>query len=91
VNKYESPIRYGSGEGVPTSPAHDLLCPVHAGSCCPWMGDCDCQCACDFLHKVRTNERNRWNTGYWSEDWHRGYAQGIDDALRDAKNKKLPT
>lgn len=68
---------------------HDPLCPVYGGPCCPWMGDCDCQCLCDFLHQVRTHERARWNSGHWSEDWHRGYAQGIDDALHTPPENQI--
>ena len=34
-------------------PGHDLLCINYQGSCCPWMGDCSCQCDCEFISKVR--------------------------------------
>jgi hypothetical protein len=39
---------------------HDRLCPVAEpnGSCCPWMGRCDCQCMCDFIAVVRADERS---------------------------------
>ena len=28
---------------------HFPECPNDAGSCCPWRGDCTCQCICDVL------------------------------------------
>ena len=37
--------------------AHDRLCQVYAGSCCPWMGECFCQCTCDILKEAREDER----------------------------------
>lgn len=36
---------------------HDPLCPNSKGSCCPWMGECACQCRCDLILKVRADER----------------------------------
>lgn len=35
---------------------HDVMCPNAEGSCCPWMGDCDCQCNCDLINRVREDE-----------------------------------
>lgn len=41
--------------------SHDSMCPVAeaGGSCCPWMGECDCQCMCDLILTViqRTHTR----------------------------------
>ena len=36
---------------------HDKFCYVSKGSCCPWMGDCDCQCMCEFINEIREDER----------------------------------
>jgi hypothetical protein len=36
---------------------HDPLCPNASGSCCPWIGECACQCECEFAAKVRADER----------------------------------
>ena len=35
---------------------HDPKCPVSQGPCCPWMGDCDCQCLCDFIAEIRQDQ-----------------------------------
>jgi len=37
--------------------AHDKFCPVYEGSCCPWMGNCVCQCNCDDIAAIREDER----------------------------------
>lgn len=37
--------------------AHDKFCPVYEGSCCPWMGNCVCQCNCDDIAAIRKDER----------------------------------
>lgn len=41
----------------PTWNPHDSLCECYEGPCCPWMGPCECQCLCDFIAKVREDER----------------------------------
>lgn len=37
--------------------------------------DCDCL----FIAEIRADERSRWNTPYWSVDYHRGYRQAQQD------------
>lgn len=32
---------------------HDPKCACFKGSCCPWVGECDCQCMCDFIDSIR--------------------------------------
>ena len=32
---------------------HFPECPNAHGSCCPWMGDCTCQCLCDLIGRVQ--------------------------------------
>jgi len=39
--------------------SHDPLCAISGGPCCPWMGECDCQCTCDLIGKVRKDEADR--------------------------------
>lgn len=36
---------------------HDPLCYVakNGGTCCPWMGNCDCQCMCDYIAEIRND------------------------------------
>ena len=41
------------------SNGHDPLCPNSEGVCCPWMGECNCQCLCDFILRVRRDESNK--------------------------------
>ena len=38
--------------------SHDPMCPVAeaGGSCCPWMGECDCQCMCDWIQEIRQSD-----------------------------------
>lgn len=36
---------------------HDPLCNIYEGPCCPWMGDCQCNCNCEFILAVRKDER----------------------------------
>lgn len=31
---------------------HHPKCPNFNGPCCPWMGECDCQCKCDFINEI---------------------------------------
>jgi cytochrome P450 len=35
---------------------HDSKCPNYEGPCCPWMGECVCQCLCDFIFDIRKDE-----------------------------------
>lgn len=43
---------------------HDVMCPNHEGSCCPWMGDCDCQCMCDFISSIRESMKPECTCGH---------------------------
>jgi hypothetical protein len=43
---------------TPENSKHDRLCPNFTGPCCPWVGDCTCQCMCDFINEVRDDERS---------------------------------
>lgn len=48
---------------------HDPLCNIVDGPCCPWMGDCTCQCNCDFIAEVRRDDRQRVQEGEVLEDY----------------------
>ena len=64
---------------------HDPVCPVSEGSCCPWMGDCDCQCLCDWIARVREDERNVFNRAVAMkrfEEKQQAYAEGITEGRR---------
>ena len=64
---------------------HDPLCVNSKGSCCPWMGECTCQCRCDEIEKIREDERTRWNSPYFSADYHKGYRQAKRDIGMEKK------
>lgn len=38
------------------------------------------ECCCDVIAKTRKDERSRWRTPYFSEEYHRGYREGQADA-----------
>ena len=39
---------------------HPPECPCTAGSCCPWMGECTCQCICDIIQTVEARVRDEY-------------------------------
>jgi len=38
---------------------HDPLCENYNGTCCPWMGDCECQCMCEYIDTIRQDQIRR--------------------------------
>ena len=57
---------------------HDPRCPNANGPCCPWMGECVCQCLCDFIQKIRKDERMSPAAGIKTgNDYMDGYIAGI--------------
>lgn len=48
---------------------HDPLCNNYEKTCCPWMGECECQCNCDFIAAVRHDDRKRITKGEILEDY----------------------
>lgn len=40
---------------------HDKFCANYKGPCCPWMGDCTCQCTCKEIKAIRKDERKVLN------------------------------
>lgn len=38
---------------------HDRFCINSKGPCCEWLGDCDCQCLCEFINEIREDEREQ--------------------------------
>ena len=53
---------------------------------CGWGSDNHPECFlaedcgnCALIDKVRSDERSRWNTPYFSQDYHRGYRQAQQD------------
>lgn len=65
---------------------HDSLCgwgDNNHEECFP-ADDCG---NCEMIRRIRKDERSRWNTPYWSQDWHRGYRQGQADERLEAARK----
>lgn len=62
---------------------HDLLCAFAPCECYKdGSGIHSCgtdTCQCDLIAKIRTDERSRWNTPYFSVEYHRGYRQAQQD------------
>ena len=67
--------------GTTRTKTHDPLCPVRAKNFVPEdeCPECSLICRCDLLAEVRTDERTRWKTPYWSQEYHQGYRQGQQD------------
>ena len=38
---------------------HDKLCPNYVWPCCSWINNCQCQCLCNFIKEVRSDERKK--------------------------------
>lgn len=57
---------------------HDHLCPNSKGTCCPWMGECECQCLCDWIQEIRKDERRNPVAGIKTgSDYMDGYIAGL--------------
>lgn len=63
---------------------------------CGWGSDNHPECFpaqdcgnCDLIDRVRTDERTRWKSPYFSEDYHRGYNQGQQDERQETAGKKV--
>jgi len=61
---------------------HDTHCPEHKYQANECVDFGDAFCLCDIIADVRTDERARWNSAHWSEDYHRGYREGSAVARR---------
>ena len=60
---------------------HDPMCPNNSASCCPWMGDCNCDCQCNFIVRVREDERKYGMV----PGFDLGYAAALRDAVEAAR------
>jgi hypothetical protein len=69
---------------------HHPLCPVATKSCCPWMGECDCQCMCDFINKVITHCADVVNHQHLvASSGSRDFCFGWDRAVEHVRTKVL--
>ena len=63
---------------------HFPECPNDAGSCCPWMGDCACQCICDVLRACEKRMEQRYNDILFdicNAEYENGYEDGINESI----------
>jgi hypothetical protein len=63
---------------------HFPECINDGGSCCPWMGDCTCQCICDILRacEERVTKQNETNIfDLYDAEYENGYEDGINAAI----------
>jgi hypothetical protein len=63
---------------------HFPECINFAGPCCPWMGDCTCQCICDILRacEERVTKQNETNIfDLYDAEYENGYEDGINAAI----------
>lgn len=73
---------------------HDPLCPNAEGDCCPWMGECDCQCLCEWIAKIRTDEGIAFNRKIAIrrvEEKVEAYAKGITEGRRRSSKESRRT
>lgn len=70
--------------------SHDPMCQISVRPCCPWMGVCDCQCECDWIARVREDERSKTLKAAsealdvldrWGEDTYKHIVIDYDEAV----------
>lgn len=64
--------------------AHLGGCPCENGSCCPWMGDCTCQCMCDLIAQVEDRVRAEYDPS--ENDAAEGYRKGYATAAAECES-----
>lgn len=66
--------------GTTRTDKHDPLCGYRPDVAVDYgVWDRGAPCRCGLIAKVRTDERSRWNTPYFSVEYHRGYRQAQQD------------
>ena len=63
---------------------HFPECINYAGPCCPWMGECTCQCICDILRACEKRMEQRYNDILFdicNAEYENGYEDGINEAI----------
>ena len=66
-------------------------CICYVESCCPWMGECNCQCICDTLRACEDRVREDEQSHNFSPDIHwdgmaEAYQRGLDAAREAVKH-----
>lgn len=84
-------VAMGAGE-ADRAPAHEDAqqehlggCPCAEGPCCQWMGECVCQCMCDFIASIEDRVRAEPASG--STTGGSLLRLGYEQALRDVAEK----
>lgn len=67
---------------------HLVDCPCEHGACCPWMGDCTCQCLCDFIARIEDRVRDEYapSENDANEGYRTGYATAVAEYLANHDN-----
>lgn len=74
--------------GTTRTDKHDPLCGYRPDVAVDYgVWDRGAPCRCGLIAKVRTDERSRWNTPYFSQDYHRGYRQAQQDERGGTEKK----
>ena len=60
---------------------HLIGCPCEDGPCCPWMGECACQCLCDFIAQIEERVRAEYDPS--ENDADEGYRTGYATAVAE--------
>jgi len=66
-------------DGPPAPGRHLPDCPCEHGSCCVWMGECVCQCQCDFIGRIEDRVRAEYDPS--ESDAGASYRAGYDTAV----------
>lgn len=74
-------IEMAPEEAVPG--VHLFGCPNFDGPCCPWMGECDCQCMCDFIAQIVEWVRAEYDPSESDADegYRRGYTAAVEEFM----------
>jgi hypothetical protein len=67
--------------GALASRSHLADCPCADGPCCPWMGDCTCQCLCEFIARIEDRVRAEYDPS--ENDADEGYRTGYATAVAE--------
>jgi len=67
---------------------HLVDCPCEHVPCCPWMGECTCQCLCDFIALIEERVRSEYDPSEndANEGYRTGYATAVAEYLSNQDN-----
>lgn len=71
------------GDFGPVPRPHRTGCPCEDGPCCPWMGNCDCQCMCDVIAPIEDRVRAEAVDTDASAAFRAGYETAVSEFMSD--------